>query len=114
MLHPFASAPEKRWPTDKFCELARYLKLWNLEPVFLAAPGDDREPFSTHRVFSGSLADAKALVAKASLICWERQRAGAHGRSVRYPERSSVRLIETGNLGTLEDGIRDCCSAGWA
>src|SRR3954471_11612008 len=33
VLHPFASAPEKQWVPERFSEVARYLKLWNIEPV---------------------------------------------------------------------------------
>lgn len=68
VLHPFASAPEKRWPAARFCELARYLKLWNIEPLFLSGAGDDPSPFQAHRIFSGSLSDAKTLLSKASLF----------------------------------------------
>lgn len=68
VLHPFASAPEKRWPAEKFCEVARYLTLWNITPVFLAAEGDDSAPFHAHRVFKGTLADAKAALSKAALF----------------------------------------------
>lgn len=68
VLHPFASAPEKRWSAERFCELARYLHLWNIEPVFLASPADDVTPFQAHRVFQGTLAEAKAVLSKASLF----------------------------------------------
>jgi heptosyltransferase III len=68
VLHPFAATPEKRWPADRFCELARFLKLWKVEPVILAGAGDDASDFSAHRVFQGSLSEAKALVSKASLF----------------------------------------------
>jgi ADP-heptose:LPS heptosyltransferase len=65
VLHPFASAPDKQWPADRFCEVARYLQLWNISPVFLAGPGDDASSFSKHQVFQGSLSDAKNLLSKA-------------------------------------------------
>jgi ADP-heptose:LPS heptosyltransferase len=68
VLHAFASAPEKVWPADRFCEVARYLQLWNIEPVFLAAEHDDSAPFQAHRVFKGSLSEVKALIAGASLF----------------------------------------------
>jgi heptosyltransferase-3 len=68
ILHPFASAPEKIWPAHHFCEVARYLQLWNIEPIFLAARHDDTAPFEMHRVFKGSLDEVKALVAGASLF----------------------------------------------
>jgi heptosyltransferase III len=65
VLHPFASAPEKQWSADRFCEVARYLKLWNITPVFLARPEDNVEPFRDHQVFQGTLREAKAAIAKA-------------------------------------------------
>jgi heptosyltransferase III len=68
VLHPFAAMPAKQWPADKFCELARFLTLWKVEPVILAGAEDDVSPFAPHRVFRGSLSEAKALVSKASLF----------------------------------------------
>lgn len=65
VLHPFASSPEKRWPSERFCEVARYLQLWNIKPVFLAGAGDDSAPFHPHPVFRGSLAEAKAVISRA-------------------------------------------------
>jgi ADP-heptose:LPS heptosyltransferase len=68
VLHPFASAPDKVWPADRFCELARYLELWNIEPVFLAAEHDDATPFTAHRVFRATLSKVKTLLSGASLF----------------------------------------------
>ena len=66
VLHPFASAPDKQWPAERFCEVARYLKLWNVTPVFLCGPADDPSPFRAHQVFQGSLSEAKAVLSKAA------------------------------------------------
>jgi lipopolysaccharide heptosyltransferase III len=66
VLHPFASAPDKQWPAERFCEVARYLKLWNVTPVFLCGPVDDPSPFRAHQVFQGSLSEAKAVLSKAA------------------------------------------------
>jgi ADP-heptose:LPS heptosyltransferase len=68
VLHPFASSPDKVWPAERFCELARYLKLWNIEPVFLAGAEDDAAAFRDHRVFRGSLTEVKALLSGAMLF----------------------------------------------
>jgi len=68
VLHPFAATPEKRWPAEKFCELARFLSLWKMEPVILAGAEDDVSAFGSHRVFRGTLSEAKALVSRASLF----------------------------------------------
>jgi ADP-heptose:LPS heptosyltransferase len=68
VVHPFASEPQKMWPPEKFCEVARYLRLWNISPVFLGAAGDDMKAFASHQVSQGSLQDAKALIAKAAVF----------------------------------------------
>jgi ADP-heptose:LPS heptosyltransferase len=68
VLHPFASAPEKEWPAERFCETARYLKLWNLSPVFLAGPTDDVSAFRSHEVVQGSLREAKAVISGAAVF----------------------------------------------
>lgn len=68
VLHPYASASDKQWPADRFCEVARYLKLWNITPVFLAGPDDDPAPYKPHRVVQTSLPEMKAVVSKASVF----------------------------------------------
>ncbi len=68
VLHPFASAPEKQWPAERFCELARYLKLWNLYPVFLAGPTDDVAAFRAHEIIQGNLHEAKAVISGAAVF----------------------------------------------
>lgn len=68
VIHPFASAPDKTWPADRFCEVARYLQLSNITPIFLAAPGDNITPFAGHKVLQGSLRDAKAVLSKAAVF----------------------------------------------
>ncbi len=68
ILHPYASATDKRWPAEKFCEVARYLSLWNIKPVFLAAPSDDVAAFGAHQIFQGNLSAAKAAISKAAVF----------------------------------------------
>jgi ADP-heptose:LPS heptosyltransferase len=68
VIHPFASAPDKRWRAERFCEVARYLNLWNIKPVFLAGPGDTVTAFREHQIVQGSLNEAKALLSKAALF----------------------------------------------
>ncbi len=68
VLHPFASAPEKQWPPEHFAEVARYLQLWNMAPVFLAGPQDDPSPFREHSVLQGSLAQVKSVLSGAALF----------------------------------------------
>src|SRR5438270_13440753 len=68
VLHPFASAPDKQWPAERFCEVARYLQLWNIKPIFLIGPNDDAGPFLAHQVFRGSLEEVKQILSKACLF----------------------------------------------
>jgi heptosyltransferase III len=68
VLHAFASGPEKQWKAERFCEVARYLRLWNIRPVFLAGPNDDPSSFAPHDAFQGNLAAAMAVLSKASVF----------------------------------------------
>jgi len=68
VLHPFASAPDKQWPAERFCEVARYLQLWNIKPVFLIGPNDDASPFLAHQAFRGNLEEVKQILSKACLF----------------------------------------------
>jgi heptosyltransferase III len=68
VLHAFASSPDKCWPLGRFCELARYLNLWHITPVFLAGPDDDVTSLSDFLIFREPLAGAKALLSRAALF----------------------------------------------
>jgi ADP-heptose:LPS heptosyltransferase len=68
LLHPYASTPEKTWAPERFCEVARYLKLWNIKPIFLAGPADDIAPFTAHTVARGNLGETKALMSRATVF----------------------------------------------
>jgi ADP-heptose:LPS heptosyltransferase len=68
VIHPFASAPDKQWQAERFCEVARYLNLWNIKPVFLAGPRDNVMAFRQHQIVQGSLNEAKALLSKAAVF----------------------------------------------
>jgi heptosyltransferase III len=68
VLHPFASAQEKQWPADRFNEVARYLKLWNITPIFLAGPEDDTSGFRDHALLKGSLKEVKGVLSNAALF----------------------------------------------
>jgi ADP-heptose:LPS heptosyltransferase len=66
VLHPFASAPEKAWPVEKFVELAAALPF---EAVVLAGPADDVSPFSRFRcVVNQPLSTVKTLLRGTSLF----------------------------------------------
>jgi heptosyltransferase-3 len=70
VLHPMASAASKTWPARNFLAVAEQLRAcWNLEPVFIAGPGEDLTPFAAHRTIAGApLAEIKSLIAGASLF----------------------------------------------
>jgi ADP-heptose:LPS heptosyltransferase len=66
VIHPYAALPQKTWPSARFLEVACHL---DLEPVFLAGPGEDPSAFSRYRVVAAPpLAEAKRLIAGASLF----------------------------------------------
>ena len=66
VLHPMASALEKTWPAAHFLELAEALEI---EPVFIAGPGESLEPFEKFRCVAGaSLQGLKTLLSRASLF----------------------------------------------
>jgi heptosyltransferase III len=68
VIHSFASAPAKQWHPERFCEVARYLKLWNITPVFLAEESQDVSPFTAHQLFRGKLGEVKALLSRAAVF----------------------------------------------
>jgi heptosyltransferase III len=69
-IHPMASEPAKTWPAERFLALAAHLeRALDLEPVFIAGPGDDAAPFRRHRVLQGApLAEVKRLLRGAALF----------------------------------------------
>lgn len=70
VLHPFASHPSKTWPAERFLAIAeRIHRAFDLEPVFIAGPGEDGSVFHPWRVVAGaSLAEIKSLLKGASLF----------------------------------------------
>ncbi|MFL6350722.1 MAG: glycosyltransferase family 9 protein [Bryobacteraceae bacterium] len=68
VIHPVASAADKQWHAERFCEVARYLSLWNITPVFLVDRSDDVSPFTAHQLFRGTLSEVKALLSKAAVF----------------------------------------------
>lgn len=65
VIHPFAARPDKMWPAARFIEIAQNL---NLEPVFLAGPIDDLEPFEKFQTSREALKATKSLLSGASLF----------------------------------------------
>ncbi len=70
VVHPFASAPDKAWPADRFAAVARHLREnAGLEPLILGGPADDTSPFGEFRTLAGaSLSEVKSAIASASLF----------------------------------------------
>lgn len=70
VIHPLASKPSKTWPAERFLAIARRLQEeWNIEPVFIAGPGEDLSAFSAHRCVAGApLEEVKTLLAGAALF----------------------------------------------
>lgn len=70
VIHPYASAPDKAWPAQRFHDVAEYLRrALGLEPVFVGGPGDDPAPFAPWQVeISRDLRRTKSLLASASLF----------------------------------------------
>jgi ADP-heptose:LPS heptosyltransferase len=70
VLHPVAATPEKTWAANGFVRVAEHLQRQHgLEPVFIAAAGQDLSPFSRFKSISGaSLRDIKSLISGATLF----------------------------------------------
>ena len=67
VIHPTASAPDKTWPAERFMDVARCMK--ELDPVFIAGPGESLAAFSEYRTVVGApLEDVKSLMAGAALF----------------------------------------------
>ena len=66
ILHPFASAPAKTWPAERFVELGRAL---GLEAVIIGGVHDDFAPFAGFRTLRGApLKEVMSLIAGSSLL----------------------------------------------
>lgn len=70
LIHPFASAPEKTWPPDRFLEVAEHIETnLGLEPIFIPGPGEPSDLFKNHRVIPNAPIPAlKALMSGASFL----------------------------------------------
>lgn len=70
IFHPVASQADKTWPANRFVAVARHMqKEWGIEPVFIAASGEDLTPFIEFRTYVGATLDrVKTLIANASLF----------------------------------------------
>lgn len=70
VIHPFASAPEKTWPAERFAAAARrLLDHHGLDPLILCGPADDPAPFAAFRILRNApLAEVKSSIASAALF----------------------------------------------
>jgi len=69
-LHPFASAPSKAWPVERFVALAHYLEeRHGLERVIVGGAKDDFSAFADFDCLRGAaLGEVKSLLARARLF----------------------------------------------
>lgn len=69
VIHSLAATPEKTWSSDRFIQVADYLKRAGLKPVFIGAQSDDLSAFSAYRTVRGApLSEIKYLLSCASLF----------------------------------------------
>ena len=69
VIHPKASAADKTWPAVHFRTVAEHLQMLDLEPVFVAGPGESLAEFEGFRcVLGASLDDLKAMLAQATVF----------------------------------------------
>jgi len=70
VIHPTASQPDKTWHAAGFLAAARFLhQSLNLDPVFIAGPGEDLAAFRQYRTVVGApLGEIKSLLRGASLF----------------------------------------------
>lgn len=70
VIHPMAAGDAKTWPAENFLRLAGRLRSsFQLEPVFIAARGEDLSSFAAYEIVSGApLSVIKSLLKNASVF----------------------------------------------
>lgn len=70
VIHPFASAPTKAWPAERFVEAARLLQDdLHLQTIVIGGPEDDFAPYSGFRCLRGApLSEIKSLLSGARIF----------------------------------------------
>jgi heptosyltransferase-3 len=70
LIHPFASAPEKTWPVERFLAVADHIDSHlGLEPIFIPGPGEPVHLFGRYRVIQNAPIQAlKGLMSRARLF----------------------------------------------
>jgi ADP-heptose:LPS heptosyltransferase len=68
-MHPFAATAEKTWPAERFIATADQMQAAGLQPMIVAGPTDDTEPFSKYQVIRNPpLSALKSLMSGADLF----------------------------------------------
>jgi ADP-heptose:LPS heptosyltransferase len=70
VIHPAALQPDKTWPATGFLAAARFLReSLDLDPLFIAGPGEDLAAFREYRTVIGApLGEIKSLLSGAALF----------------------------------------------
>jgi ADP-heptose:LPS heptosyltransferase len=70
VIHPFASAPEKTWPLERFLAVAEHIESQlGLTPVFIPGPGEPVNVFGRHQVIADApIPKLKGIMSEASLF----------------------------------------------
>lgn len=69
VMHPFASAPDKAWPTECFVAAAEHLRDSGIAPLIVAGPEDDVSRFSSFEVLQNApLCQVKSLFSGAAVF----------------------------------------------
>ena len=70
VVHPVASQPDKTWHAAGFLRAARFLhESLDLDPVFIAGPGEDLSAFRAYRTVIGApLGEIKSLLSGAAMF----------------------------------------------
>jgi ADP-heptose:LPS heptosyltransferase len=70
VIHPVASQPDKTWHATGFLDAARFLReSLDLDPVFIAGPGENLAAFREYRTVVGApLGEIKSLLSGAALF----------------------------------------------
>jgi heptosyltransferase III len=70
VIHPFASAPDKTWPLERFIAVADHIKQHlGLTPLFIPGPGEPANVFGEHQVFANApIPKLKSIMASAQLF----------------------------------------------
>ena len=104
VFHAVAAAPDKTWPAENFLEVAAHLRIRRVRSG-VCGRGDRRSDRSSSRTLQASLADLKALLARASLFIGNDSGPGAHGGGFRTACGGVLRAVGPRGVGAVADGV---------